>query len=103
MDKDSIKVDCKEITKDGTLICNTDMKTATEMMKRDIKPEHTQINVIDKSLESTQSAVEKVSADGTQHTETDSSKKQECGCSKTAESSKNVNSEAKKPQKSGEN
>jgi len=103
MDKDSIKVDCKEITKDGTLICNTDMKTATEMMKRGIKPEHTQINVIDKLLDSSQSAVEKKPNNGTQNTEIDSSKKLECGCSKTAESSKNVNSEAKKPQKSGEN
>lgn len=103
MNKDSVKIDCKEITKDGTLICNTDMETATEMMKRGIKPEHTQINVIDKLVESTQSAVEKESNDGTQHPKIDSSKKQECGCSKTVESSKNVNSEARKPQKSGEN
>jgi len=41
--------------------------------------------------------VEKESNDGTQYPKIDSSKKQECGCSKTAESSKNVNSEARKP------
>ncbi len=97
MNKDSVKINCKEITKDGTLICNTDMETATEMMKRGIKPEHTQINVIDKLADPTQSAVEKESNDGTQNTEIDSSQNQECGCSKTAESSKNDNSEAKKP------
>lgn len=96
-EKNNIKVQCNEITKDGTLICYTDMKNATEMMKRGIKPEHTQINVIDKLAESTQSAVEKESSNEIQHTETDSSKNQECACSKTAESSNNENSEAKKP------
>ena len=100
---DSIKVECKEITKDGILICNTDMKNATEMMKRGIKPEHTQINVKDNLLDSSQPAVQKESIDGPNHSEADSAKKQSCSCTQTPEFSKDGNFEAKNPPKSGEN
>ena len=103
MDEDDIDVDCKKLTKDGTLHCYLDMKTVTEMVKRGIKPVHIQINVLDKLPDSSQSAVEKESIGKIQHTETDSLKKQECGCSKTAESFKTGSSEAKNFSKSEEN
>jgi len=102
-EKNNIKVQCNEITKDGTLICNTDMKNATEMMKRGITPQHTQINVKDNLLDSSQIAVQNESIDVPNHSEADSAKKQSCGCTQTPEFSKDGSSEAKNPPKSGEN
>jgi len=98
MEKDeNIKVDCKEITPEGDLICNIGMKDAAEMLRRNIKPLHTKFIVKDKVLDSSQSTKENKSTDGTQSTEenksvdktkpteADSSNKQGCGCSKTTE------------------
>ena len=96
MEKDeNIKVDCKEITPEGKLICNIDMKDLEEMIRRNIKPLHTELNVKDKVLNSSQSTeetkstdgtkptVENKSTDGTKPTEADSSNKQGCRCSTT--------------------
>ena len=91
----NIKVDCKEITPEGELICNIDMKDLEEMIRRNIKPLHTKFNVKNKVLDSSQSTEENKSIDGTQSTEetksidetkptkADSSNKQGCGCSTT--------------------
>ena len=91
----NIKVDCKEITPEGELICNIDMKDLAEMIRRNIKPLHTKFNVKDKELDSSQSneknksidetkpTEETKSSDGTKPTEADSSNKQGCGCSTT--------------------
>jgi len=111
MEKDeNIKVDCKEITPEGELLCNIGMKDAAEMLRRGIKPLHTKLNVKDKVLDSSQSTEENKSTDGTKSTketksgdetkpteetksgdgtkptEADSSNKQGCGCSKITES-----------------
>jgi len=70
MDKDeNIKVDCKEITPAGKLLCDIGMKDAAEMWRRNIKPVHTEFNVKDKVLDSSQSTVENKSNDGTKSTE----------------------------------
>jgi len=66
-DKD-IEVDCKKITPKGKLICDIGMKDAAEMLRRGIKPEHTEFNVKDKVLDSSQSTVENKSTEGTQAT-----------------------------------
>ena len=98
MEKDeNIKVDCKEITPEGELICNIDMNDLAEMIRRNIKPLHTKFNVKNKVLDSSQSTEENKSIDGTKPTDgakssdeakptkADSSNKQGCGCSKTTE------------------
>jgi len=108
MEKDeNIKVDCKEITPEGELICNIDMKDLEEMIRRNIKPSHTKFNIKNKVLDSSQSTEENKSSDGTKPTDgakssdgtkptdgakssdeakptkADSSNKQGCGCSTT--------------------
>jgi len=105
-DKD-IEVDCKKITPKGKLICDIGMKDAAEMLRRGIEPSHTEFNVKNKILDSsqstkenkstegTQATVENKSTEGTQATEADSSSNHGCGCSKTIESSKIANFVAK--------
>ena len=96
MEKDvNIKVDCKEITPEGELLCNIYTEDAAEMLRRGIKPLHTKLNVKDKVLDSSQSteenksidetkpAEETKSSDETKPTKADSSNKQGCGCSTT--------------------
>jgi len=66
---ENIKVDCKEITPEGKLLCNIGMKDAAEMLRRGIKPLHTELNVKDKVLDSSQSTEENKSTEGTKATE----------------------------------
>jgi len=66
---ENIKVDCREITPEGELICDIDMKDAAEMLRRKIKPSHTKLNVKDKVLDSSQSAEENKSSEGTKPAE----------------------------------
>jgi len=67
---ENIKVDCKEITPEGKLLCNIGMKDAAEMLRRGIKPRHTDFNVKEnKSTEGTQATEENKSTEGTQATE----------------------------------
>ena len=114
MEKDkNIKVDCKEITPEGELICNISMKDVAEMTGRNIKPLHIKFNVKDTVLDSSQSTEENKSTDGTKPTEetkssdgtkptdgtkssdetkptkADSSNKQGCRCSTTESESAN--------------
>jgi len=122
MEKDeSIKVDCKEITPEGELICNIGMKDAAEMLRRGIEPVRTKLNVKDKVLDSSQSTdgvqatEENKSTEGTQATEenkstagikpteADSSSNHGCGCSKTTDYSEIAKFVAKYLQKNEEN
>ena len=59
-----IKVECKEITKDGTLQCDIETQDLTKMNRLGIKPENIQFNVKDKISipKSTQETTESVEA-----------------------------------------
>jgi len=68
-EEDDIEVDCKKITPKGKLICDIGMKDAAEMLRRGIEPSHTEFNVKNKILDSSQSTKENKSTEGTKATE----------------------------------
>jgi len=116
--EEKIKVECKEITKDGTLQCDITTQDLTKMNRLGIKPENIQFNVKDKISipKSTQETAESVEAipepetkeeSATESTETvqpqteqkpeepatETTEKPSCGCF-TSDKTENTDSEA---------
>ena len=85
---DGIEVVCKKITKNKKLICDITWENFVKMQK-DGPPDHTHYNV--KSKDFLQTPEENKSIDSSKDAEADSSNKEECGCTQTAENTKTDN------------